>query len=301
MKKVVVTGATSMIGIALINECIKNNVEVLAIVRVGSKRIDRLPKSPLITILEANLSDYSNVNILSDDYDVFYHFAWEYTSKEDRNNPILQEKNIEYTLAAVTLAKRLNCSTFVGAGSQAEFGYTKEVITSATIANPQSAYGIAKYSARKLSKLWCMQLGLVHIWGCIFSVYGKNDNDGTMIRYAFEQYKKGEIAFFTSGTQMWNYLFEEDAGRIFYYIGEKCKQSKVYCIANHKSKPLKEYLSDMRLVLGDSFNYQLDALPNQQVVSLNPDTKELNEDIDYYPQTDFSTGIAYLRDYGYKG
>lgn len=29
MKRVVITGATSMLGIALINECIKNGVEVL--------------------------------------------------------------------------------------------------------------------------------------------------------------------------------------------------------------------------------------------------------------------------------
>lgn len=33
MKKIVITGATSMIGIALIEQCIKKNIEVLAIVR----------------------------------------------------------------------------------------------------------------------------------------------------------------------------------------------------------------------------------------------------------------------------
>ena len=44
MKRVVVTGATSMIGVALIKECIKNGVEVLAIVRRQSVNLNRLPE-----------------------------------------------------------------------------------------------------------------------------------------------------------------------------------------------------------------------------------------------------------------
>ena len=45
MKKIAVTGATSMIGIALIEECVKKNIEVLAIVRKKTKNINRLPVS----------------------------------------------------------------------------------------------------------------------------------------------------------------------------------------------------------------------------------------------------------------
>jgi len=41
MKKIAVTGATSMIGIALIEECVKKNIEVSAIVRKKTKNINR--------------------------------------------------------------------------------------------------------------------------------------------------------------------------------------------------------------------------------------------------------------------
>ncbi len=33
MKRVIVTGATSMIGAALVKECVKNNVDVVVVVR----------------------------------------------------------------------------------------------------------------------------------------------------------------------------------------------------------------------------------------------------------------------------
>ena len=43
MQRIIVTGATSMIGVALIEECIKHGTEVYAVVREGSKKRSRLP------------------------------------------------------------------------------------------------------------------------------------------------------------------------------------------------------------------------------------------------------------------
>ena len=45
-----------------------------------------------------------------------------------------------------------------------------------------------------------------------------------MIPYALRQYKKGEIAQFSSGMQMWDFLFEEDAGKYFYLLGKKVEK-----------------------------------------------------------------------------
>ena len=45
MKRIIVTGATSMIGTALIEECIRHDIEVYAVVRAGSSKTKRLPES----------------------------------------------------------------------------------------------------------------------------------------------------------------------------------------------------------------------------------------------------------------
>ena len=50
MKRIVITGPTGAIGIAIIQRMIKENIEVLAICNPTSNRIDRMPKSPLVTI-----------------------------------------------------------------------------------------------------------------------------------------------------------------------------------------------------------------------------------------------------------
>ena len=81
MHKIVVTGATSMIGVALIEEAIKNHVKVLAIVRENSKRLERLPKSELLQVLPCDIEKLNSLPQIEDTYDIFYHFAWNYTQK----------------------------------------------------------------------------------------------------------------------------------------------------------------------------------------------------------------------------
>lgn len=45
---IAITGATSMLGVATIKNCISKNILVLAFVRKGSSKIKRLPSSPLV-------------------------------------------------------------------------------------------------------------------------------------------------------------------------------------------------------------------------------------------------------------
>lgn len=292
MRKIIVTGATSMIGAALIRESIKRETEVLAIVREHSPHIDRLPESKLLKVYECDLSSLDAINDVSDTYDVFYHMGWGHTSKEERNNPILQEPNIKYTLDAVNLAKRLGCRKFIGAGSQAEYGRVNAVITPDTPVNPLTAYGMAKYSAGIMSSKLCEQSGLIHIWTRIFSVYGCYDREETMISYAVDRFLKGETAKFSSGEQMWDYLYEDDAGRMFYLIGELVNKNQVYCIASGESKPLKEYIMELRDVCQPGGNCEFAKKEDDKcTIGLQADINSLVRDIGYKPEISFKEGI----------
>lgn len=292
MKKIVVTGATSMIGVALIQEAIKNNVKVLALVRENSSRLKRLPESELIKCLACDVDNIKDLRIDAEDYDVFYHMAWNYTDKEGRKNPKLQALNITTTLDAVELACRLGCRKFVGAGSQAEYGHVNGIITHDTHAEPEIPYGIAKNAAGKLSRNLCDQLGMKFVWGRIFSVYGKYDNEGTMINYAIDQFIKGEEAHFSASTQKWNYLHEQDAGRAFYLLGECKNTSGIYCVANNKSDKLSHYIETMGRAFGPDAKYVYAAQDdNNKAIELNADISKLYNDTGFEPKVHFEDGI----------
>jgi len=296
MQRVIVTGATSMVGAALIKECIKNNIEVLAIIRKGTSRRGRLPQSRHLHVLVCDLDQLASIKKRNKTYDVLFHFAWAHTSKETRDDPVLQEKNIRYTLDAVELAARLGCRKFIGAGSQAEYGPRDCVITPETEINPQISYGTAKYAAGNLSRKLCMQYGMVHIWCRIFSVYGKYDNEKTMLSYAIDQFIKGETARFSSAVQMWDYLYEDDAGKIFYFIGEYIEENKVYCVANGESRPLKEFILETKEVFGPDAECEFAAGAASTEAGLQPDVSILFHDIAYRPAVKFRDGIKKMID-----
>lgn len=287
--RVVVTGATSMIGVALIKECINNGDSVLAIVREGTGRMARLPKSDLIRLEYADLDTLNHVQGDGKEYDVFYHFAWAHTSKSERDDALLQEKNIKWCLDAVELANKLGCKKFIGAGSQAEYGRVDGVIDEDTVCNPLIAYGMGKLSAYYLSRKLCDKYDMTHVWGRIFSVYGTNDNSGTMIDYALSAFAKGEVARFSSGEQSWNYLFETDAGIIFHRLGASKEAEGIYCVANPESRKLKEYIFEMAEAAEKSEFVEFDSTVNALGLNVNMKrTENVIGNLEYVP---FKKGI----------
>ncbi len=295
LKKIIVSGATSMIGTALIEEAVQRGTEVYALIRPGTNRVSRLVSFGGVHLIELDLSKLDAVKNIPEDCDIFYHFAWVGTGKNERNNPAAQEKNIQHTLSAVDLAHRCGCEKFIGAGSQAEYGRVEGIIDSRTRFAPETAYGICKYAAGLLSRNKCEEYGITHIWSRIFSVYGRYDNEGTMIDYAIQQFLKNKEAVFSSGTQMWNYLYEKEAGRMFYLFGEKCRKSTSYIVADKESKPLREYILEIAEMLGAGDRCRFTA--EMPVPGLEADISETCADIGYTPKTKFREAVREVIEY----
>lgn len=291
MKSVVITGATSMLGVALIRECIAQNVRVYALARSNSSKLTRIPQSPLVTIVECGLDRFIEADI-EQQCDVFYHFAWEGTTGITRDDPFVHYKNIGYSLAAIELAKRCGCKKFIGAGSQAEYGIYAGKLYPSTRVDPVSSYGVAKYAAGKLCAKICEGYGMTCIWPRIFSVYGENDRENALIKYAIRQFMTGNEAQFSSATQKWNYLCERDAGRIFYLLGQENVKGGVYNVASADTRPLKEFISDIWEVCGCRGACIFASPSDAPVVSLDPDITSLVDAIGWMPNTIFKDEIC---------
>lgn len=294
MKKIVITGATGAIGMALIRLCMEKNIEVLIFCRKDSPRAERIPVHPLIHIEFCDLSQIKNwTPKKKENYDVFYHFAWEGTTGAARNDMYLQNKNVEYTLDAVRLAERLGCRTFIGAGSQAEYGRTEGKLNEETPVRPENGYGIAKLCAGLMSREVCRSLGIRHIWTRVLSVYGPYDGEKSMIMSSIQKLLKREEPELTAGEQMWDYLYSEDAARAFYSLGERGKDAAVYCIGSGAARPLKEYMYLLRDAVNPALPLGLGKIPyaERQVMYLCADISRLHEDTGFVPEIPFEEGI----------
>jgi nucleoside-diphosphate-sugar epimerase len=287
-----------MLGVALIEECIKQDVRVFAIVRPHSRNISRLPSSSLISVVECDMHEYRKLpEMIREKVDVFYHFAWSVTDSKRNDDVVGQCQNIQTALEASQVSSCLGCKVFIGAGSQAEYGDTNELVFKPdTPENPNTPYGIAKYAAGKLSKIQCTKLGIRFVWARVFSVYGKFDRSSSMVNSSLALMLKGEKTSFTKGTQLWDYLHSEDAGRAFFLLGNSKKCEGTYCIGSGQSKPLYEYIVEMRNLVDPNLAIGIGEIlyGNNPPRDLCADISSLTTDTGFFPSVSFKEGIQKL-------
>lgn len=293
MKSAIVTGCTGIVGKALIQELLSNDTEVLAILRNKEYAI-QLEASGVKTIL-CTLDDLDNI-LLEKKYDVFYHLAWDGTRGPSRFDENRQKKNVEYTMSAIRLAKRLGCKKFVGVGSQAEYGQVpKNTKLSWNLPTyPESAYGRYKLEACNNGKNTCKQLGMDFCWGRIVSTYGPNDDGNTLIMSCIRDFYAGKSCDMTPCTQIWDYIYIGDVANAFRLIGESGKNGSIYVIGSGYTRQLKEYVNDIYKIVGNNTakcNFGAKDFYKDQAMFLCADISNLTEDTGFLPNTDFEIGI----------
>ena len=294
MKNVLITGPTGAVGVSLINELIENGIHVTAVCRPNSKRINAIPHHDLVDVVECSLDQLKMLgNRLTHDYDVFYHFAWDGTYGEARQDLYLQTQNIIYTLDAVHLASEIGCKVFIGAGSQSEFGHVEGILHPDLPCNPDNWYGIAKLDAGRVSRLECKKLGIRHEWCRIVSLYGPYDGQYTMVMSGIIKMLKGERPQYTKGEQIWDYIYSKDAAKAFRLVAQKGKDGAIYCLGTGQTRTLREFILSIRDAIDPGLEIgigEIDYYPNQ-VMHLEADISNLMEDTGFSPQYTFEEGI----------
>jgi nucleoside-diphosphate-sugar epimerase len=305
MKRTIITGPTGAIGMALIEYLNDKGIQVVAVVRKDSKRAYRIKENENLIRVECSLDELSSLPKLvstaldakgwskAEDFDVFYHLGWDGTFGNSRNNMQGQLKNIQYTLDAVETASEMRCHTFIGAGSQAEYGRVEGKLNDKTPVFPENGYGIAKLCAGQMSRILCEQKGIRHIWTRILSIYGPYDGENSMIMSTIRTLLNGERASLTKGEQQWDYLYSMDAAKALYLLGEKGVNGKTYCIGSGTTKELSDYVKILAENISENAELGFGDVPysEKQVMYLCADISELIEDTGFEPEISFEDGI----------
>lgn len=294
LSRSILTGGTGLIGVALIKELLANEGEVTVVVRPGSSRITNIPTSDRIYIIECDLANLSSLkNCLNPPYDFFFHLGWSTESRAVTQDSIAQTSCIMQALEAVQCAEQLGCRVFVGAGSQAEYGYQQYALTPDTPEYPESCYGIAKYASGKLTGKFCQEHGLRHNWVRILSVYGPFDHENTVIMYCIRSLLSGQKPALTDCTQGWDFLYAADASRALRLIAEKGRDNKFYPLGSGQAYPLRNYIEILRDAIDPELplGFGEKQISDSRVNQLCADISVLRQDVGFEPQYRFEDGI----------
>lgn len=295
MKNYIVTGAAGFLGCNLTERLVQEaGTYVYAVVRPGSPHNARLAASERLTFIPADLADYAHLDkMIGASCHAFFHLAWQ----GGRDDFAAQYGNIAHTLDALEAAARLGCRRFIATGSQAEYGRQTALITEGIRPHPADAYGAAKLAACALTRVRAADLGIGWIWGRVFSLYGKYEQEGRMLPALVRALHAGQsFALSSSGAQNWDYLYAADAADALYALAERGRAGEIYNIAHGSYRPLRDFIAEAQCAIAPhvSISYGTGA----GNFSLQPSVEKIRRDTGWCATTDFADGLR--RGYGFE-
>lgn len=304
MNRVLVTGGTGVTGTALIRYLLEQKIEVIALVRKNSSRIKYLPQNKLLHVIYCDMDEYLRIsNALKAFYpiDAFFHLAWDGSRVVDknssRNDMTLQSVNIVNTVGAVELCHLIKCPCFLMTGSQAEFGVMNRILNESDISTPQNGYGSAKLCAETMTRIMCKNYKIKHIFARLFSVYGPYDGTNSLIYTSVLKLIKGERPKYTRGEQIWDFVYSFDVAKALVLLAEKGKDGEMYCVANGKTRELREYIRIIHEICNPSIIPVFGEIPYTEntVMCLGADIDKLQKDTGFVPKYSFEEGIKNVK------
>ncbi len=298
MKKAIVTGATGFIGKFLVRELVKQNIEVIAVVRKNSENIGNLMDMD-IRIIECNLAEFDNLPMLIKDrnVDVVFHIAWQGVSDSDARNQVIQLQNLKSTLDLIDVCHEIGVKTFVGCGSMHEAEALVEMSEDKVISNMGFMYKSAKTSAHWMGKAKCGQYGIHFFWPLI-NTYGEEEKSARLVNTIIRKIFNNESPALSAGNQVYDFVHVIDVARALYLIADKGIDGTNYTIGSGKAKPLKEFLMVVGQVanrLNGNTNIPLGFGQITSNVIMLPkeifDLEKLKSDTGFEPSIPFEEGI----------
>ncbi len=291
MKKALITGANGFIGSLLVEELLKNNVEVIAADLQGHN--DKVPPQARFVDFDMHNCEELTKNITDKDIDAVFHMAWAGSSGAARGDYALQLDNVKHTCDMVKVAAEMGIKRFVGAGTLAQLDGMSYIPENLSTPNLVSCYGSAKTAAQFMSKAVANSVGIEHIWCYISNIYGIGDTTNNFINFACRMMINGERASFTVGEHNYDFVYITDTIKGLYLCGENGIPNCSYYIGSGKARKLKDFIKIMRDNIDHDIPLFMGEVPfNGISLPLEKfSCEKIKQDTGYSAEVDFEVGI----------
>jgi len=291
VKKAILTGATGFVGKWLIKILLEADVDVTVIVRDKNKLdmnfVDK------IHIYECEYYNYDTLEISASKYDVFYHLAWDGVASKDKDKLDIQKRNIDMSVNALLLAKRLECKKMIAAGTVAEYAYCERIMDFSQKQTPNDIYGAMKVSVYNILNVLSRKIGVNFIWTVLPSTFGEGRNNDNIITYTITKLLKNEKPLYGDLEQLWDFLYVREVARALWLIGDRGNGDKIYGIGSGQYRQLKDYIFTIRDIINPDMELGIGELPqmSHKAYSSCVGIYDLMKDTNFQVEIGFEQGI----------
>jgi UDP-glucose 4-epimerase len=290
-----VTGASGHLGSYLTRRLLDCGEEVSVIVRPESDLWRLEGVLDRIRLIRVDLRDIDEASeeIRLQSPETVFHCAWTGVTSDTRNRPEHLIENITSGLRLFQIAQSAGCRCWVGIGSQAEYGRQSEILREDMIANPDSAYGVAKLCLGKLLQTLCEQTSVRYVWLRLLATYGPKDDLKHLVPSVIEKLLERSRPSLTAGEQKWDYLYIEDAAEAIHRVAGAPDAQGVYNLASGEAHSVREIVSRLRDRIDPSLPVGFGDIPYGPgpLLNLQADVTRLRNVTGWAPRTSLESGL----------
>ena len=214
MQKVIVTGGAGFIGSNLVDELIKQEIEVIVLDNLSTGKIENI--NPRAVFYECNISKMpmDTFKYLFEDVDTVFHLAATPQVQYSIENP-LDNNNLHSLINMLEVSKLIGAKRFVFSSSSAVYGNPKYTpIDENHPINPLSPYALHKLIGEQYCKLYSDVYNLDTVSLRYFNVYGnrmpKEGAYKSVLSVFKEQYNKQPFNIVNDGEQKRDFIHVND-------------------------------------------------------------------------------------------
>lgn len=218
MKRVLLTGATGLIGKYAIDPLIDAGFEVFAV--SSSEAKCKMQSAKGLNFVCADLLDSVDIKRVFEEIkpDYLLHFAW-----DTRPGVYLEDNsNFDWVKSSLEMIKQFKLNggkraVFAGTCFEYEFEYETlgAPLKENAKLNPTSTYAKCKNHLNALSTLYSAKNDISFGWGRIFYVYGENEQEKRLIPFVIKTLSEGNEFKTSAGDLIKDYMFAGDIAEAF--------------------------------------------------------------------------------------
>jgi nucleoside-diphosphate-sugar epimerase len=211
--RILVTGAGGFIGSHVVRRLASENHEVFAVIRKpGSIQPEEATEGGVHEVaLDLNDDAALRSALQSIRPGVAIHLAWYTQPAKYWNAP----ENLDCVAMSLKVARSLaesGCKRLIAAGTCAEYDWDySELSEESTPLRPRGLYGTCKNALRETLEAYCRTESMQFVWMRFFYLYGPGEARERLIPSVILSLLKERSAECTSGEQVRDFLYVEDA------------------------------------------------------------------------------------------
>lgn len=293
MHKVLITGITGFLGSHIAENLVSNDITVIGLKRKGSNIWRCQDFANKIHWVDIDDEGLFKEELKRHSFDTIIHGAWIGVESNDRDNWIVQSKNIPFLVELLDVAKEVGTEKFIFLGSQAEYGNIDGKISEEDKTQALNAYGSIKLACLEIVMTFCNTNDINWIWLRLFSLFGERENKNWLIPSLIQSMVNENQMDFTPGDQKYAYLYVKDFALLMNKLLVMSIQSGIYNISSNKTRTIKSLIEDIRNSVNPNFVLNFGALKyrNNQSMHMEGDILKLSSQIGEIEFTDYTIAL----------